>query len=364
MAVPNPERELARLRKVLAEKRPKVLVVLGASDFFRGEAFEIGLANVPDSADLRSKDGQEDSDGRELGDLLGGGLFGSGTWLVVRRGDAWLKKRGAELQGVLDRIASGCGLLLELGKLDRRTKIARSLKEVGELFEFRDLYTEPYDRSRSPLEAEMISWLVERSRRLDAAITPEAAFMLMSSVGQKPAELCAELQRLRSSLQAAGKKVGRALGPDDLRGHLTCSFESTPFEVAEAVLDYDRRRASRSLHAMYARGVTSRDGSRVDAGGIFPFVTSWLQQSMGSVHRGRCLLDRGMALDEVSRQLGVRVFVDRFGSQVRSNPEARLLKGLDLLMECQRDLRRTGEDAELLLERFLADYFKLRRGAA
>ncbi len=364
MAIPNPERELARLRKVLTEKRPKVVVLLGASEFFRGEAFEAVLATVPESADLRRKDGQEDSDGRELGDLLGGGLFGSGTWLVIRRGDGWLKKHGSELQGLLSRVASGCGLLLELGKLDQRTKVARSLKQVGELFEFRDLYAEPYDRSHSPLGAEMVSWLVERSRRLEIALNPEAAFMLMSTAGQKPAELLAELQRLRDSLSAAGKEIVKPLGLEDLRGHLTCSFESTPFEFAEAVLDYDRKRASRSLHAMYARGVTSRDGSRVDTGGVFPFVTSWLQQTMHSVHRGRCLMDRGMALKDVARQLGVRVFVDRFASQVRSNTEFRLRKGLDLLMECQRDLRRTGEDAELLLERFLAGYFRKQRGAA
>lgn len=364
MAVPNPERELARLRKVLSEKQPKVVVLLGASEFFRGEALETTLATVPKSADLRSKDGQEDSDGRELGDLLGGGLFGSGTWLVVRRGDAWLKKHGAELQGLLGRIAPGCGLLLELAKLDKRTKVARSLKEVGELFEFRDLYTEPYDRSRSPLDAEMISWLVERSRRLGVGVDAEAAFMLMSTVGQKPTELLAELVRLRGSLPATGKHAGRAYGPDDLRGHLTCSFESTPFEFAEAVLDFDRRRAMRSLHSMYARGVRSRDGSKVDAGGVFPFVTSWLHQTMNSVHRGRCLLDRGLAMEEVSRRLGVRVFVDRFLSQVRLNPETRLRQGLDLLMECQRDLRRTGEDAELLLERFLAGYFRPLPGVA
>ncbi|MHC5062482.1 MAG: DNA polymerase III subunit delta [Planctomycetota bacterium] len=357
MAIPNPERELTRLRQVLGKKQPALLVLIGISDFFRGEAFELAQAAIPASADLRCKDGQEDSDGSELHDLLGAGLFGSGTWLCVRRGDAWLKQHGSDLEGLLGRIAGGCGLLLEIKKLDKRTKIARALKESGELFEFRDLYAEPYDRSRSPLDSEMVSWLVQRSRQMKVPVSSEAAFLLMSSVGQQPTELLAELRRLQDALRQSGVEVRKPLGPRELSGHLTISFESTPFEFAEALLAFDRRRASRSLRAMYARGVRSKDGSRVEAGGLFPFVTSWLMQSLDKVHRARCQVDAGQAFDAVCRDMGVRVFVDRFREQVRLNPEPRLRAGLGMLMECQRDLRRTGEDAELLLERFLSAYF-------
>jgi DNA polymerase III delta subunit len=364
LAAPNPERELTRLATLLEElpagQPPRCVVVTGPAEFFRAEAVAAVLARVPDDHDRRTVDGEadRDSDGRELMDLRGGNLFGGGILLVVRRGDPWLKRHGAQLAVALATIAPGCGLLLEVSKLDKRTKLARKLREVGELFEFRDLYSEPYDRSRSPLEAEMVGWIEQRSRRLGCPLTAESAFVLMSTVGTRPAELVQELSRLRDGLGASTRKRTQPLTPEDLRGKLTCSFESTPFELAEAILARDRRRALRSVLAMYRRGVRSRDGGSVDTGGLFPFITSWLYQSLTQVREGRLLLDQGQPLPKIPALVGVRMFIDRFLSQVQQNPAADLTRGLRLLMQCQRELRTTGEDPQLLLERFLSRYFK------
>jgi DNA polymerase III delta subunit len=180
----------------------------------------------------------------------------------------------------------------------------------------------------------------------------------MSTVGTRPAELVQELSRLRDGLGASTRKRTQPLTPEDLRGKLTCSFESTPFELAEAILARDRRRALRSVLAMYRRGVRSRDGGSVDTGGLFPFITSWLYQSLTQVREGRLLLDQGQPLPKIPALVGVRMFIDRFLSQVQQNPAADLTRGLRLLMQCQRELRTTGEDPQLLLERFLSRYFK------
>lgn len=357
VAVPNPERELARLQKAIRPQLPPVVVVTGASGFFRNEAIEAVLASLPDSAELRRLDGTEKSDGREVDDLRGGGLFGSGTWLCVRRGEGWLKQNADALLDALPRIAEGCGLLLEVQKLDKRTRLSKELGKVGVVFELRDLYPEPYDRSRSPLESELVGWVVQRARRAEMRLDPESAFLIVSTVGKDPAELVAELERLAGVLPK-----GRPVGADDLRGHLTVSFESTPFEFAEAVLDADRRRAMRSLDAMFARGVRQKDGSGMDQGGIFPFVASWLWQSMSAAHHGRALVDEGVRVDEVASRAGVRTFADRFRAQVERNAEPRLRRGLLLLLEAQRELRGSGETPRAILERFLARYFK--EGAA
>jgi DNA polymerase III delta subunit len=360
MAAPNPERELGRLAKLLEalpDGQPhRCIVIAGASEFFRAAAVDAVLARIPEDHDRRTIDGEadRDTDGRELMGLRGGNLFGGGSVLVVRRGDPWLKRHGAGLASALASIAPGCGLLLELCKLDKRTKLARKLGEVGELFDFRELYSEPYDRSRSPLEAEMVGWIEQRSRRLGCPLTAEAAFVLMSTVGTKPAELAQELSRLRDRLgEATGK---RRLTPEDLRGKLTCSFESTPFEFAEAVLALDRRRALRALTAMYRRGARSRDGGTMDAAGLYPFITSWLYQSLSQVREGCLLLDQGHPLSKIPGLVGVRVFVDRFLAQVQQNQSGRLARGLKQLVQCQRELRTTGEDPQLLLERFLSRY--------
>ncbi len=168
--------------------------------------------------------------------------------------------------------------------------------------------------------------------------------------------MVAELHRLSVRVDAAAGE-SRVLGVEDLRGALTCSFESTPFELADAVLAWDRKRASRSLKAIFARGVRGRDGSAVERGGLFPFITSWLYRSLANAHEGRRLLDRGTSLADVPGELGVRAFADRFKEQVQSNSETRLRGGLLALVDAQRQLRLAGEDPELVLEHFLARWF-------
>ncbi len=351
MAAPHPEKELDRLQAQLGNGVPALTVITGPAGFFRNEAFEAVMRAVQKDVDVRRIDGSDDTDGRELQDLMGATLFGAGTVVGVRRGDAWLARRGAELVEVLPRIAKGCALVVETGKLDGRTKLSKAFVQAGAVFEFRELFAEPYDRSRSPLEAELVQWVVTRARKAQLRLSPDAAFLVVSSVGRDPAELMAEVRRLAADLPA-----GKTYGPDDLRGKLTVSFESTPFELADAVLAFDRRRALRSIDAMFARGVRGRDGATVDSGGVFPFTVSWLWTAMSNAHAGRALLESGLRIDEVAGRLGVRTFVDRFKAQVDGNKEARLRRGLLLVLEAQRELRSTGEEPRAILERFLERY--------
>ena len=352
MAVPNPERELQRLQKLLRGGLPSCLVVMGKSDFFRQEAFDLALAAVVEDIDVRSISGERETDGREIDDLRGGTLFSRGTVVAVRRGEAWLKQHGEALLASLPAIAERSALIIEVVKLDRRTKLAKQLLAAGELCEFRDLYSEPYDRSRSPLEAELVGWLVGRSKGMSCPLSAEAAFLVVSSVGTKPAELLDEVERIGSRVG----EVRRPLTADEVRGSLTCSFESNPFEFVEAVLNHDRKGATRALVAMYSRGTQGRDGARIDQGGLFPFITSWLYQCLAQLHEGRLLLDGGIPARDVPSRLGVRTFTDRFLSQLRANTESQLRRGLLFLLQCQRELRSSGEDPESLLLRFLGRY--------
>ncbi|MEO0480999.1 MAG: DNA polymerase III subunit delta [Planctomycetota bacterium] len=352
MAAPNPERELDRLRKLCKGPLPAVLVIAGASKFFRGEAIDLVLGAVPKDADLRSIDGTADSDGRELDDLQGGGLFGSGSYVCVKRAAGWLKTFQKELERRIDHIADGCGLILEVEKLDKRTKLAKALMARGEALELRDLYAEPFGRGRGPMDSEVVQFLIRRGRQRKLDFTPEAAILIRATVGDDPTELQAELDRLELQFPNGG-----SVGPEELRGKLRIAFESTPFEFAEAVLVFDRKRAERSLEAMFERGVKARDGSSMDAGGVFPMVTSWLFQSMTNVLHGVRLRDQGVSDRDIPSRCGVRFFTERFEAQVRVNQAPRLARGVELLVDAQRKFRSSGETPRLILADFLARYF-------
>jgi DNA polymerase III delta subunit len=384
MAAPHPEDELARLRKLCAKGLPPIVVVTGPNDHFRAEAMELLLAAVPKDAELRRVDavderagggGGDDEDEAqdeapaddggaeglaqcpELLDLRGGGLFARTAFVCVRRGANWWQKHAAVLAAQAPKFAKGCGLLLDAVKLDKRKKVAaalvKSVAEAGALFEFRDLYDSPFGRD-NPLEGELTKWVVRRSKQLGVELTAEAALLVVMQVGKALPELVAELDRLRAQL--GSDPARKPLAPPDLRGRLTCSFESSPFELAEAVLGLDQPRALRSVRAMFDRGVRGKDGKR-DTGGVFPFATSWLWRSLAKAYEGRELLDEGVSPRDVASRLGVFQFADRFVEQVQKNPRARLRRGLLALHYCTRLSRTTGEEPEVLLERFLHHWF-------
>lgn len=386
MAGPHPEDELTRLGKLLQRELPPLVIVTGASDWFRTEATERLLAAVPKAAELRlldavdvrppgggddeEEDAAEEAAGEtdpaeglaacpELLDLCSGGLFARTAFLVIRRGANWWVRHAATLAAQLPHFAKGSGLVLEAKKLDKRRKaaatLAKGLADKGGLFEFRDLFETPYDRSRSPLEGELTRWVVSRAARLGVPLTPAAAWLLVAQVGKTLPELVAELDRLRDQFPAGGKRA--PLEPSDLRGKISCSFESTPFELAEAVLAQDKRRALRSVRAMFDHGVRKKDGGAMDAGGKLPFTTNWLHQSLATVYEARQLVDAGMSLRDVPGRVGVRQFVDRFVEQVQRNDATQLQRGLLALHHCQRMSRLTSEEPEVLLERFLAQWF-------
>lgn len=387
MAVPNPEVELTRLGKLLAKGLPPVLVVTGVNDSFRAEAMDLVLAALPKDGELRivdavgeragggaADDDEADDDGDEAGDaadaaaglaacpelldLRGGGLFAKRAFVVVRRAANWWKKHATTVGSQLPHIGKGCGLVIEAGKLDKRKKAAatlvKQLADGGALFEFRELYDTPFDRTRSPLEGELCKWVIGRAAKAGVPLQPEAAWLLVAQVGKNPPDLLAELQRLRDRF---GDGVKGPLAPAQLQGKLTTSFASTPFELADAVLGGDRRAAFRSVRAMFDRGVRQKDGRAMDPGGLLPFATSWLFQRLAQVLEGRQMLDGGVSLRDVPERLGVRFQGEQLAAQVQRWTKARLSRGLLALHACQRSSRTTGEDADVLLERFLCQWF-------
>lgn len=387
MATPNPEEELQRLLRIVAKPLPSLTLVGGSNDFFRAEAVDRLLAAVPKDAELRvvdagaerdtgGGDGDDEADDPvvaapdadvaaglaqcpELQDLRGGGLFARTAFVVVRRGAVWWRRNAALVVALAPKFGKGCGLIVEAKKFDKRKKVVagliKALTESGGLFDFRDLYDLPYDRSRSPMEGELCKWVIGRAGRLGVPLAPDAAWLVVMQVGKQPAELVAELQRLRDRVGADPKR--KPLSPADLRGKLTCSFEATPFDLADAVLGDDRRAAWRAVRAMFERGVRGKDGKAMDSGGVFPFATSWLHNQLSTLLEGRQLADSGVAARDLAARLGIYQFGDRFAERVQRLSQDQLRRGLLALHQCQRASRLTSEDADLLLERFLSQWF-------
>lgn len=381
MAAPNPEDELARVRRLAKAGLPPLVVVCGPDGFFRAEAMALLLAAVPPAAELVTIEGLEvrapggrgaEADADEDADLDGGdetapvacaelqqlcsrGLFAASSVLCVRRGDNWLKRHGDAVLATLPKVQKGSSLLLEAQKLDRRTKAGKALGSQGQLFEFRELYDSHFGGGGDPLTTELVRWVTGRAKAMAVALTPESAWLLVSAVGKAPADLLAELERLRDQLGADPKRP--PLPPAALRGKVSLLFESTPFELCDALLDGDRQKALRSVRAMADRGVRRKDGGSMDPGGVFPFATSWIHSALAMLYDAREAYDRGTPLRELVARAGNPRNADAFERRLQRLPLPRLRRGLLALLYVQRLLRSAGEDPDALLERFLTLWF-------
>ena len=196
MAAPNPILELKRLKKLVGAGLPSIVLLHGPSEYFRSKAMSGVLLQVAEDAELRTVDGAEVRAGDDeeshsaaavpvLQDLRGGGLFAAATVVAVRRGANWWKKHSAAVAEVASMIQAGSSLIVEAPKLDKRKRavaaLVKQLAAEGCVFEFRDLYDMPYERSRGPLEGELCQWLVQTSKQLGVELTPESAWLMMSS---------------------------------------------------------------------------------------------------------------------------------------------------------------------------------------
>jgi hypothetical protein len=95
----------------------------------------------------------------------------------------------------------------------------------------------------------------------------------------------------------------------------------------------------------------------MDGGGLLPFTTNWLFRSIAALYEGRLLMASGTPERDVPALVGVRQFQQRFAAQLRKSDVATLERGLLALQACQRASRTTGEDGDVLLERFLSQWF-------
>ncbi|MFQ5503302.1 MAG: DNA polymerase III subunit delta [Planctomycetota bacterium] len=350
----NPQRELDRLEGILgSEERPPLWTICGASRWFRDRALARLREALGQDAALVELDGN-DSGGDQgrvaefLMDLRTADLFRTRKALFLRGGDKWLKAHGKLLAECLTKMASGNSLVIEVTRLDGRTTLARRLKRQGVWFEFRRLYDKPFRASEPPWTAELVRWVGERARARGVEMDAEAAWFVVQVVGSEAAKLEAELERIGPALR------GDVATPELLRPLLTISFDSTQFELVDALLAGDRKLAWRALVALSREGLRDRDGKPMDPGAVFPMVSSWLLANVAKLIEARAEVDNGGSIQEAAARHG-GYFRERFEEQLARHDRESLGRVHQAVLRAERRLRLSGEDPAVLLERLAAE---------
>ncbi len=357
MAAPNPLKETKRLQALLRSgKLPKVFVLLGQDAWFRGQALSLVRQALPGGASGENRvelDGLDrESQSHEkvqdfLMDLGMADLFGGGKVLVLRNASKLVTQFGKALLQVLDHMAPGNSLIIEAERLDGRSSVARKLKKTCAWFDFRRLYDKPFG-NRPPQGAELVQWVQEHSRSKGLRLDPNSALFLTEVCGSDPGVLDGELTRLASLVKTKNPT------PKEMRSILTTAFESTQFELVEALLEKDLVRSLRSLRALETQGLRDRDGKRLDAGAVFPMVTAWLSSTLEKGFIAMRQREEGRSFEEVVQEHG-GYFKERFASWFRRHDRKSLERMQAALVRAETRLRSMGEDPIILLEQMLRE---------
>jgi DNA polymerase III subunit delta len=233
------------------------------------------------------------------------------------------------LKDYLRAPAETTALVFVSDALDNRRNIATMLRKACEVVSF-----DPLDeREAAP------QWIRDYVARAGRFIEPQAAAYLVGMVGVDLMRLSAELDKL---INYAGEK-GR-IGKPEIDELVIDSREHSNFELTDAILDGDRRRALNLLDRIYANA-----SERPET------LSLMILGAIGSNYRkmlaAKELMRRNAPNAEVAKAVGMSpFFVTKFNGRVRKIDAARILRGIARIAETDVALKTSLATPRLQIE--------------
>ncbi|MFT5286089.1 MAG: DNA polymerase III delta subunit [Planctomycetota bacterium] len=261
----DPPRQIADLEGALRDSEPGRLYVLrGEERYFREAAIDLIRARSEAmgwevSLHTGLKTHPDYNLSLLLGDLSGGSLFSSARLVVVRDCAPLLKKEGSKDSAFVRAAkaflasadASGC-LVIGADTIRADNALAKAAPGAGgAMLSCRKLWDSAPQWNPDPRQAELVLWLVRRSRELKQPLTPDQAMFVAAATGNDLFALEAQLEKIAVS---GGKALQEIVG---------WSASVSPFQVADDLVSGNTARAVSGVEALYRGGFREKDGKRL-----------------------------------------------------------------------------------------------------
>ena len=191
-----------------------------------------------------------------------------------------------------------------------------------------------------PTGAQLTDWVTRRARAQKRRITPEAARMLVESLGD-------DLRMLASEIDKLGTYVGEGgeIGPEDVRALTPVARQSKVFDLTDALARRDTSTALALLHELLANGESPL--------GIVA-LTAFQTRSLMQV---KLLSDRGMPAHQIASAAGIAPFVvEKSLRLARRFTFAQLEAAHRTLLEIDTSLKRSRMTPELALDLLVLEF--------
>ena len=309
-----------------------ICVIFGKNAYVRRQALERvikrELAGGDPALSLSRIDGDKAELAQVLDDVRTFSMLGDRRVVVVDEADAFISKHRQTLERFASApVESGC-LVLICDNFDGRTRLYKTIKQIGELIECKPLGT------RS-----LIPWLTSTARDVHGKrLGPQVAARLCEHVGASQEALDAELAKL--ALYAADRPE---ITTDDVSAVVGRYREQNVFAVMDAIAAGDTRTALEEWQRVLA---TDRAAPARAVGGL-----AWGLRRLIDARRR---LDEGTPIEKLAREnwTDVDVFRRRMQQADRGQLENRLADLLNADLESKTGLG----TVERTVERFIVKH--------
>lgn len=193
-----------------------------------------------------------------------------------------------------------------------------------------------------PAGAQLNDWVVRRARTQRRRLSPDAARMLVESLGD-------DLRLLASEIDKLGTYVGegREIGVEDVRELTPVARQSKVFDLTDALARRDTSAALALLHELLAQGESPL--------GIVA-LTAYQTRSLMQV---KLLSDRGMTAHQIASVAGIAPFVvEKSLRLARRFTFAQLEAAHRTLLEIDTSLKRSRMTPDLALDLLVLEFGK------
>ncbi|NUM36646.1 MAG: DNA polymerase III subunit delta [Candidatus Brocadiae bacterium] len=253
-----------------------VYIILGTEKFLKTQAMDLLKKKVGEGCFYKEYASDENFSSQNLfADLYSESLFDERNFIVLKDAGKIFSKLGDPLMKYLQSPCSFSTLVLELDKIDQRTKLGKFLKEYDSIIECEPLKENvPWSR-----ENELVKWICQYMERYQKRIKYEAAEMLSEYVGNNLSDLALQIEKL-----AVYVKEKKEIVPDDIKAIVQATRKVNVFDFQDAISSKDLKKAVKLCDLIFKRYVSTQDGTTLsDHTGIALYLIKMIHKRMKDI---------------------------------------------------------------------------------
>lgn len=350
--------QFRRLAKAKCAAAPLVLA-LGDEPFFRREV-RGRLKEVRPDAERHEvaaqKRGQDPA--LVLDELRSASLFHSNKLVIVTNAEPFVAQAGEAIVAFAEAAPKGRQLLLEMQKLDRRTKVGKRIHKLALIVTCKRLFAEKAPWQRGPdWDTPLSQWIVKRFAAQGKRIAGESAYGLAQITGNDLGAIDQTVEKLCVMLGDAPD-----VSDDVLAKVASHTRRDNAFAIAEAIGKRDGSRALRLCRGAFARGLRAGDSTVTDASGIALITLGAIHRTFRDIRRALAYLADGGSPNgrALAAAIGVAPFAaDRVLAQAQAHRRVSLDACYRALLRCDLGIKGAA-GGRLALERLVVELGALR----